>query len=71
MELHGQANVTVSIIELWADAPRPDSLRFSPLVGLPSSVQGRVVDLTFEGVAQAPSQSFGSGQPGPHADGHS
>jgi beta-galactosidase len=52
-KLHGEANVTVSIIELWADAPMTRSLTFNSLVGLQDGLQGQVVDLTFDNVSNA------------------
>ncbi len=53
-KLHGEANVTVSIIELWADAPMPNSLQFSSLVGVQDSLHGRLMDLAFDAVSNAP-----------------
>jgi hypothetical protein len=51
---HGEANVTISIIELWADAPMATSLRFVSLAGLPDGLQGQLVDLAFDGVSNVP-----------------
>ncbi len=52
-KLHGEANVTVSIIELWADAPTTHNLQFDSLAGSQDSLQGRLVDLAFDGVFNA------------------
>jgi hypothetical protein len=52
-KLHGEANVTVSIIELWANAPAADSLQFDALVGLPDRLHGQLFDKTFDGVSNA------------------
>ncbi len=51
--LHGEANVTVSIIELWADKPVASSLQFGSLAGLPNTLQGQLVDLAFDSVPKA------------------
>jgi hypothetical protein len=53
-KLHGEANVTVSIIELWADAPMAASLQFNALVGLQDCLHGQVLDLAFDAVSNAP-----------------
>ena len=50
---HGEANVTVAIIELWVNEPRRHILQFNSLVGLQDSLQGRVTDLAFDGVSNA------------------
>lgn len=51
---HGEANVTVAIIELWADAPRANTVQFTALAGSQDSLQGRLVDLAFEEVSNLP-----------------
>jgi hypothetical protein len=53
-KLLGEANVTVAIIELWANAPAANSLQFEALVGLPDSLHGQLVDMAFDGVSNAP-----------------
>jgi len=51
---HGEVNVTVAIIELWANSPKAHSLKFEALVGLQDSLQGKLVDLAFDGVPNTP-----------------
>lgn len=52
-KIHGEVNATVSIIELWANAPSPRGLEVSSISGLPSSVEGQVIDLAYNGVSGA------------------
>jgi len=52
-KIHGEVNATVSIIELWANAPATGALDFTSLAGLPSGFDGQVIDLTYDGVAGA------------------
>ena len=50
--IHGEVNATVSIIELWASKPPPgSSIRFESVAGLYSELAGRVLGLTYDGVA--------------------
>jgi hypothetical protein len=52
-KIHGEVNATVSIIELWANAPTTNGLRISSVAGLSSSLQGQVLNLTYDPVAGA------------------
>jgi beta-galactosidase len=52
-KIHGEVNATVSIIELWANAPEKSSLTFTSLAGLSSTIDGQLIDLTYEGVSNA------------------
>lgn len=52
-KLLGEANVTVSIIELWANLPVTNDLQFSSLVGAQDSLRGQVVNLAYDGVPNA------------------
>jgi hypothetical protein len=67
-KIHGEVNATVSIIELWANKPAINGLRFGPITGLPGGLQGQVVDLTYDPVVGATvSVSAGSKTNGPVA----
>ena len=52
-KIHGEVNATVSIIELWASAPSKGALRVSSVLGLPASVEGQVLDLSYASVSSA------------------
>jgi beta-galactosidase/beta-glucuronidase len=52
-KIHGEVNATVSIIELWADGPSPHGLEIGSISGLPSALEGQVVDLAYNGVSGA------------------
>jgi hypothetical protein len=52
-KIHGEVNATVSIIELWANAPARNELRVASLAGLPSSLEGEVLNLTYDPVPGA------------------
>ena len=53
-KIHGEVNATVSIIELWANKTRGDSrLRFGSITGLPTGVQGQVLDVAYDPVVGA------------------
>ena len=52
-KLHGGPNLTVSIIELWANAPASNALRVASLAGLPGSLEGQVLDLAYDLVTNA------------------
>lgn len=48
-----QVNATVSIIELWANAPAKDGLHFDSLVGSEDNLYGQVLDRAFDAVSNA------------------
>ncbi|SPE59352.1 putative Beta-galactosidase [Verrucomicrobia bacterium] len=52
-KIHGEVNATVSIIELWANAPACPGLQLGSLAGLPASLQGDVLNLTYDAVPGA------------------
>ena len=52
-KIHGEVNATVSIIELWADKMATNCLRIIPVCGLQGSLQGQVLDMTYDAVAGA------------------
>jgi hypothetical protein len=52
-KIQGEVNATVSIIELWANKPAVNGLRFGPITGLPGGLQGQVLDLTYDPVVGA------------------
>lgn len=47
-KLHGEANVTVSVIELWATGKPAAELHFDSVSGLYSDLAGRVCDMSYE-----------------------
>ncbi len=49
----GEANATVSIIELWANAPSTNGLGFGFLAGLAQSLEGQVVDAAYHNLPGA------------------
>lgn len=51
-----EANATVSVIELWANAPSQNSLRFEAVMGGLDALSGRLVDLAYDAVSNAPIQ---------------
>jgi beta-galactosidase len=52
-KIHGEVNATVSIIELWGNKPVPNRLRFGAITGLPSGLQGQVLDAAYDPVIGA------------------
>ncbi len=52
-KIHGEVNATVSIIELWANKPKPNHLRFGPITGMTSGLQGQVLDAAYDPVVGA------------------
>ena len=52
-KIHGEVNATVSIIELWANKPTSNSLRFNSITGLPTGVQGQMLDAAYDPVVGA------------------
>ena len=52
-KIHGEVNATVSIIELWANKPATNGLRFGSITGLPDGLQGQVLDLAYDPVVGA------------------
>ena len=66
--LHGEANVTVSVVELWADAPAKQTLRICDAFGLYPFVSGKILDMTYEPVAGAAVKVFAQGQSKPLFD---
>ena len=52
-KIHGEVNATVSIIELWANAPARNGLEITPLVGLSTTLQGQVLNLAYDPVTNA------------------
>jgi beta-galactosidase len=52
-KIHGEVNATVSIIELWANKPGSNGLKFSSITGLPAGLQGQVLDATYDPVVGA------------------
>ncbi|HOX59139.1 MAG TPA: glycoside hydrolase family 2 TIM barrel-domain containing protein [Candidatus Paceibacterota bacterium] len=52
-KIHGEVNATVSIIELWANKPAINGLRFGSITGLPGGLQGQVLDAVYDPVVGA------------------
>lgn len=52
-KIHGEVNATVSIIELWANKPATNHLRFGSITGLPAGLQGQVLDVVYDPVVGA------------------
>ncbi len=50
-KIHGEVNATVSVIELWANAPSPHGLEISSISGSSSGLEGQVIDLTYNGIS--------------------
>ncbi len=48
LKIHGEVNATCSIIEIWASAPPPVTMRLGGISGLHSKLSGRVYDLAYE-----------------------
>jgi beta-galactosidase len=48
IKIHGEVNATVSIIELWANAPSPITMRFGSIAGGQSGFTGRVLDFAYD-----------------------
>lgn len=61
-KIHGEVNATVSIIELWANAPRKGGLRFAGICGLPGSLSGQVLDQTYDSLSGADVSLAGAGK---------
>ena len=66
--LHGEANVTVSIAELWANAPAKQTLRIDDAFGLYPFLSGKILDLTYEPLAGVAVKIFVQGQSNPLFD---
>jgi hypothetical protein len=47
-KIHGEVNATVSIIELWANKPANNRLRFSAITGSSAGLQGQVLDAAYD-----------------------
>ena len=63
LRIHGEVNATVSIVELWGNAPpQHDTLRLSCVSGLVSELAGRVLDLAYEPVGGATVSLWRPGQ---------
>jgi hypothetical protein len=60
--LHGEANVAVAIVELWANAPAEQTLRICDAFGIYPFVSGKVLDMTYEPVPGAAVKIFAQGQ---------
>jgi hypothetical protein len=56
--LHGEENVTVSVVELWANAPAKQTLRICDVFGLYPNLSGKILDMTYEPVAGAAIEVF-------------
>lgn len=52
-KLEGEVNVVVSAIELWAAAPSPKVLHLDDLNGLAGDIEGKALNLGYEGIADA------------------
>ena len=61
-KIHGEVNATVSIIELWANKPAINGLRFGPITGETGSLQGQVQDLTYDPVVGAKVRVYAGGK---------
>lgn len=59
--LEGPVNVVVSCVELWSDAPAKPLLRLEGLSGLAGDLQGSVLDLAYNPVAQADVRALATG----------
>lgn len=61
-KIHGEVNATVSIVELWANKPPVNGLRFGPITGQLGGLQGQVLDLTYDPVIGAQVSAWGRGE---------
>jgi hypothetical protein len=52
-KIRGEVNATVSVIELWANKPAVNGLRFGAITGLPAGLQGQVLDVAYDPVVGA------------------
>src|ERR1019366_1610827 len=52
-KIHGEVNATVSMIEVWANRPANNALRFGSITGLPAGLQGQVLDVAYDPVVGA------------------
>jgi hypothetical protein len=52
-KIHGEVNATVSIVELWANAPASNGLQIASMAGWWNSLQGKVLDAAYEPVTNA------------------
>lgn len=59
-KLHGEANVTVSSIELWATGEPKAQLHFDSVSGLYSDLVGRVCDMSYEPAPDVQVRLFGT-----------
>ncbi len=56
---HNGPNATVSIVELWSDAPAAaNSLRIADAIGLFPDLSGKILDMSYEPVAGAAMEVF-------------
>ncbi len=68
LRIHGEVNATVSIVELWANAPaKHDALRLHGVSGVFADLAGQVLDLAYEPVAGAAVRLSRPGQTEPLA----
>lgn len=65
IKMHGEANATVSIIELWATGQPRSRLRIDSLVATPEGLTGRMLDMAYEGARGARIRLFLSNQDKP------
>ena len=64
--IHGEVNATVSIVELWANAPSPHkTLRLFGIGGMVGDLAGQVLDLAYEPVSNAVMQLHVAGEEQP------
>jgi hypothetical protein len=64
-KIHGEVNATVSIIELWANRPAMNGLRFGPVIGLPDGLQGQVLDVAYDPVVGSEVRVYSGGKTNP------
>ncbi len=48
IKMHGEANATASIIEVWATKPPAVTVRMEPVLGSLSEMGGRVLDMAYD-----------------------
>jgi len=65
--LEAQVNVVLSAIELWSPAPSPNVLHISGAGGMMTDLEGRVLNLAYDGLGDVDVQLSGHGQPKPLA----
>jgi hypothetical protein len=52
-KIHGEVNATVSIVELWANAPASNGLQVASIAGWWNSLEGKVLDIAYDPVTNA------------------